>query len=85
MAPIWGGVAMNFVLTILLVATSHNIRIFKPSLWNCSDVLKFGMYSGGVSLINVFYNLSPQLSVLRRRNLVERLESVTVKNRQPLT
>jgi O-antigen/teichoic acid export membrane protein len=61
MAPIWGGVAMNFVLTILLVATSHNIRIFKPSLWNCSDVLKFGMYSGGVSLINVFYNLSPQL------------------------
>lgn len=61
MAPIWGGVAMNLVLTILLVTTSHNIRIFKPSLWNCSDVLKFGMYSGGVSLINVFYNLSPQL------------------------
>jgi O-antigen/teichoic acid export membrane protein len=61
MAPIWGGVTMNLVLTILLVATSHNIRIFKPSLWNCSDVLKFGMYSGGVSLINVFYNLSPQL------------------------
>ena len=61
MAPIWGGVAMNLVLTILLVATSRNIRIFKPSLWNCSDVLKFGMYSGGVSLINVFYNLSPQL------------------------
>jgi len=61
MAPIWGGVAMNLVLTILLVATSHNIRIFKPSLWNCSDVLKFGVYSGGVSLINIFYNLSPQL------------------------
>jgi O-antigen/teichoic acid export membrane protein len=61
MAPIWGGVAINLVLTILLLATSHNIRIFKPSLSNCSDVLKFGMYSGGVGLINVFYNLSPQL------------------------
>lgn len=61
MAPIWGGVAINLVLTILLLATSHNIRIFKPSLSNCSDVLRFGMYSGGVSLINVFYNLSPQL------------------------
>ena len=61
MAPIWGGVAINLVLTILLLATSHNIRIFKPSLSNCSDVLKFGMYSGGIGLINVFYNLSPQL------------------------
>jgi O-antigen/teichoic acid export membrane protein len=61
MAPIWGGVAMNLVLTILLLATSHNIQIFKPSLRNSSGVLKFGMYSGGVSLINVFYNLSPQI------------------------
>lgn len=61
MAPIWGGVAVNLALTVLLLATSHKLQIFKPSLSNCSDVLKFGMYSGGISLINVFYNLSPQV------------------------
>lgn len=61
MALIWGEIAMNLVLTILLLVTSHNIQIFKPSLWNSSEVLKFRMYSGGDSLMNIFYNLSLQV------------------------
>lgn len=65
MAPIWGGVAGNLALTIALIASSRSGRLFRPSFRGSSDVLKFGIYSGGISLINVFYNLAPQIFLAR--------------------
>jgi O-antigen/teichoic acid export membrane protein len=65
MAPIWGAVAANVVLTVLLIAFCKNRRVFRPSLSEYPDVISFGLYSGGVSIINVFYNLAPQLFLAR--------------------
>ena len=65
MAPIWGSIAGNAVTAILLVVAWKDIRIFRPSLSGCSDVIGFGLYSSGVSVINVFYNLAPQLFLAR--------------------
>jgi O-antigen/teichoic acid export membrane protein len=61
MAPIWGAVAGNIVLAFLLIRLCKNRRIFRFSLSEYPDVLRFGLYSGGVSIINVFYNLAPQI------------------------
>ena len=41
------------------------MRIFRPSLVEYPDVIRFGLYSGGVSVINVFYNLAPQIFLAR--------------------
>jgi O-antigen/teichoic acid export membrane protein len=65
MAPIWGAVAGNIVLTLLLIAICRDRRIFRPSLSEYPDVIRFGLYSGGVSIINVFYNLAPQIFLAR--------------------
>jgi O-antigen/teichoic acid export membrane protein len=65
MAPVWGAVAGNIVLATLLILSRKEARIFRPSLSGYADVLKFGLYSSGVSLINVFYNLAPQIFLAR--------------------
>jgi O-antigen/teichoic acid export membrane protein len=65
MAPIWGAVAGNIVLTVLLIGFCENRRIFRPSLSEYPDVVRFGLYSGGVTVINVFYNLAPQIFLAR--------------------
>jgi O-antigen/teichoic acid export membrane protein len=65
MAPIWGAVAGNIILTLLLIAFCKNRQIFRPSLSEYPDVIRFGLYSGGVSIINVFYNLAPQIFLAR--------------------
>jgi O-antigen/teichoic acid export membrane protein len=65
MAPVWGAIAGNLVLTFLLIAVCRNRQIFRPSLWEYQDVIRFGLYSGGVSIINVFYNLAPQIFLAR--------------------
>jgi O-antigen/teichoic acid export membrane protein len=65
MAPIWGAVAGNLILTVLLIASCKSRRIFRPSLAEYPDVIRFGLYSGGVSIINVFYNLAPQIFLAR--------------------
>jgi O-antigen/teichoic acid export membrane protein len=65
MAPIWGAVAGNVILTVLLIALCKNKRVFRPSLAEYPDVIRFGLYSGGVSIINVFYNLAPQIFLAR--------------------
>lgn len=65
MAPIWGGVAGNAMLTMTLLLRHRDIGIFRPSLLECRDVIGFGLYSGGVSVINVFYNLAPQIFLAR--------------------
>jgi O-antigen/teichoic acid export membrane protein len=65
MAPIWGTVAGNVILAVLLIAFCKNKQVFRPSLAEYPDVIRFGLYSGGVSIINVFYNLAPQLFLAR--------------------
>jgi O-antigen/teichoic acid export membrane protein len=65
MAPIWGSVAGNLILAVLLIASCKSGRIFRPSLAEYPDVIRFGLYSGGVSIINVFYNLAPQIFLAR--------------------
>jgi len=65
MAPIWGAVVGNVVLTALLIASCKDMEFFRPSLLGYPDVIKFGLYSGGISIINVFYNLAPQVFLAR--------------------
>lgn len=65
MALIWGAVAGNIILTALLIAFCKNKQVFRPSLAEYPDVIEFGLYSGGVSIINVFYNLAPQIFLAR--------------------
>lgn len=65
MAPIWGTLVGSFALVMLLAAFTKNIGVFRPLLSGCGDVLRFGLYSAGISLINVFYNLAPQLILAR--------------------
>jgi O-antigen/teichoic acid export membrane protein len=61
MAPIWGGVATNLVMLVAVLSWHRDMSIFRPSLREYRDIAGFGLYSSGVSLINVFYNLAPQL------------------------
>jgi O-antigen/teichoic acid export membrane protein len=61
MAPIWGGVASNVVTTIILISMHRDLGAFRPSLREYRDVISFGLYASGVGIINVFYNLAPQL------------------------
>lgn len=65
MAPVIGVVCGNATTAIALLAVRRNWRIFRPSLTGYSDVLHFGFISSGVVLINVAYNLSPQLILAR--------------------
>jgi O-antigen/teichoic acid export membrane protein len=65
MAPIWGGVASNVILTIMLLVCRRDCGVFRPSLLEYRDIVGFGLYSSGVMLINVFYSLSPQLFLAR--------------------
>lgn len=64
-APLWGAVCGNAVITVTLLAGYRRLSIFSPSLAGYADVLRFGAYSSGVVLINVAYNLSPQLILAR--------------------
>lgn len=61
MAPIWGGVAGSMVLTAMLLSSYRDFSVLRPSLSEYRDVLEFGLFSSGVSAINIFYNLAPQL------------------------
>ncbi|WP_022722512.1 oligosaccharide flippase family protein [Rhodopseudomonas sp. B29] len=64
-SPIWGMIAGSAAQAIYLVATRQDLRIFRPSLEGYEDVVRFGLYSSGVVLINVFYNSAPQLFLSR--------------------
>jgi O-antigen/teichoic acid export membrane protein len=61
MSPLLGGIAGNATVLTLLIVSRQNLRIFLPSFSGYREVIHFGAYSGGVALINVFYNLAPQL------------------------
>jgi O-antigen/teichoic acid export membrane protein len=65
MAPVWGALAGNAILAGLLIATCKDRKIFRPSLSEYRDVVRFGLYSGGVSIINVFYDLAPRIFLAR--------------------
>ncbi len=61
MAPIWGGLTNSVTLAVLLLAWYRDLGVFRPSLVDYRDIIGFGLYSSGVSIINVFYELAPQL------------------------
>lgn len=62
MAPIWGGVAVNMILMVILLARHRDFgALLRPSFVAYREVVSFGLISSGVSVINVFYNLAPQL------------------------
>jgi O-antigen/teichoic acid export membrane protein len=65
MAPVWGGVATNGFLMIMLLTWHRDLGVFRPSFLQYRDIVSFGLYSSGVSVINVFYNLAPQLFLAR--------------------
>lgn len=65
MAPIWGGLAGNLILTLALLVGHRDFSVLRPSLLEYRDIVGFGFYSSGVSVINVFYNLAPQLFLAR--------------------
>jgi O-antigen/teichoic acid export membrane protein len=65
LAPIWGMIAGSIVQTAYLMATRRDLRIFRPSLDGYPEVVRFGLYSSSVSLINVFYNSAPQMFLAR--------------------
>jgi O-antigen/teichoic acid export membrane protein len=65
MAPIWGTVAGNVVLSLLLIGFCKDKHVLRFSFSEYRDVLQFSLYSGGVSVINVLYNLAPQLFLVR--------------------
>ncbi|OSI60605.1 polysaccharide biosynthesis protein [Bradyrhizobium canariense] len=65
MAPVWGGLAGNVILTLALIVGHRDFGVLRPSLVDYREVVGFGLYSSGVSVINVFYNLAPQLFLAR--------------------
>ena len=65
MAPILGTLAGNAAVLALLIASRRDLRIFLPSFRGYRNVIGFGAYSSSTVLINVFYNLAPQLILAR--------------------
>jgi O-antigen/teichoic acid export membrane protein len=65
LAPIWGMIAGSGVQAAYLMGRSRDLGIFRPSLAGYPEIVKFGLYSSGVVLINVFYNAAPLLFLAR--------------------
>lgn len=65
LAPIWGMIAGASIQAVYLIAARRDLRIFRPSLQGYLEVVRFGLYSSGVVLINVFYSSAPQLFLAR--------------------
>jgi O-antigen/teichoic acid export membrane protein len=65
MALIWGTIAGNVVVLVLLLACQRRANLFRPSFCGYRDIFGFGAYSSGTMMINVFYNLAPQLILAR--------------------
>jgi O-antigen/teichoic acid export membrane protein len=65
MGPILGSVVGHAALVALFIAYGPSLRIFRPSFKGCRDVVGFGAYSSPVAVINIFYQMSPQLILAR--------------------
>jgi O-antigen/teichoic acid export membrane protein len=61
MAPLLGTLAGNATLLALFITSRRNWRIFYPSFAGYSEVIHFGAYASGTAVINIFYDLTPQL------------------------
>jgi O-antigen/teichoic acid export membrane protein len=65
LAPIWGMIAGSVVQAAYLMGMRRDFGIFRPSLAGYPEIVKFGLYSSGVVLINVVYSSAPQLFLAR--------------------
>lgn len=65
MAPIWGMLGGNLIVALMLLGWRRDVSILSPSLSEYRDVVGFGLYSSGVTLVNIFYNFAPQLFMAR--------------------
>jgi O-antigen/teichoic acid export membrane protein len=65
LAPIWGLISGSAVQAAYLMSARRDLRIFRPSLAGYAEIVRFGLYSSGVVLINVFYSSAPQLFLAR--------------------
>jgi len=65
MAPVWGALTGSVILTLALLASHRDLNALRPSLLKYREIVSFGLYASGVSVINVFYNLAPQLFLAR--------------------
>ena len=65
LSPLWGQFAGVVVQTAFLLRAHKNFRVFRPSARGSGEVLRFGLYSFGVAVVNVIYNTAPQLFLAR--------------------
>jgi O-antigen/teichoic acid export membrane protein len=65
MSPILGSLVGQAVLVMLLVNSQGRLRLFRPSLRGWREVIAFGFYSSAVAIVNVLYQMSPQLIIGR--------------------
>lgn len=65
MAPIYGGLAGNAVLTAALLVRQRDWTVFRAALADCRDVLGAGRHSAGMVILNMAYNFVPQLFLAR--------------------
>ncbi|MBV9532184.1 MAG: lipopolysaccharide biosynthesis protein [Bradyrhizobium sp.] len=82
LAPVIGTVAGNATTAVCFIAVRKNLGIFRPCLEGYEEVVHFGAYSSAVVLVNVFYNMAPQLLLARVLNfnaagLYSRATSIT--------
>jgi len=61
MAPVLGTIVGNAAIVAMLVRYRRDLRIFRLSFAGYREVIHFGAYSSSVVVINVLYNLGPQL------------------------
>jgi len=61
MSPLYGALAGQTVLMALLVGHRRRLRLFQPCLDGWREAVGFGASSSAVGIINVCYQMSPQL------------------------
>jgi O-antigen/teichoic acid export membrane protein len=69
MAPVWGSVAGNAAIACMAFALRPRLAFFNPSLAGWRDVLSYGSYASGTMLINVLFDMAPQLILGRVLNM----------------
>jgi len=60
-SPLLGALAGHAVLTTLFLGYHGRLRMFRPCLRGWREVVGFGASSSAVAIINVLYQMSPQL------------------------
>ncbi|MCW2318377.1 O-antigen/teichoic acid export membrane protein [Rhodoblastus acidophilus] len=65
LAPVWGQLAGAAAQAVYLAMQRRSVGIFAPSLAEHAEIVRFGMISSGVTLINLAFNAAPQLFLAR--------------------